>query len=99
MSRGNAVLGRSTIVPPSLYVKRSADHQLAEIIEEMGRPGYILVARQMGKTNLLLNMKREQEACGKLVYYFDLSNRFDTVRGFFRNVIDVILESLDEHYP
>ena len=44
-----------TIVPDNLYVERKADIQLHNIIEAMQRPGYVLVSRQMGKTNLLLN--------------------------------------------
>ena len=50
-----------TIIPPELYVIREADKQLRNVLHDMGRPGYILVARQMGKTNLLLNAKRELE--------------------------------------
>jgi len=82
----------STIVPSEMYVRRAADKQLEDIIDNMGRPGYVLVARQMGKTNLLLNMKREQEACGHLVYYVDLSVRHDTARGLFQSIIDGLLE-------
>jgi tetratricopeptide (TPR) repeat protein len=83
----------TTIIPPHLYVERSADRQLNNIIEEMGRPGYVLVARQMGKTNLLINMKRRREAKGDLVVYFDLSNRFANARALFRFIIDSILEA------
>ncbi len=83
-------LSASTIVPQQLYVERAADRQLRSIIAEMGRPGYILVARQMGKTNLLLNMKREQS--DSLVLYLDLSNRFASARSWFRNVIDRLME-------
>lgn len=38
-----------TIVPEQLYVERDADRQLKSIIDEMERPGYVLVSRQMGK--------------------------------------------------
>ncbi|MBV4538762.1 AAA-like domain-containing protein [Pseudomonas urmiensis] len=88
------VLAPATIIPAHLYVERSADRQLKTVIDEMGRPGYILVSRQMGKTNLLLNMKRNRSM--DLVVYFDLSNRFETARKFFRNIIDTILEMSPE---
>lgn len=87
----NRVLSPNTIIPADLYVERAADRQLQSVIDEMGRPAYILVARQMGKTNLLLNMKRNRQ--DDFVVYFDLSNRFETARGFFRNIIDTIIES------
>jgi hypothetical protein len=48
----------STIIPSDLYVDRAADRQLRQIISDMGRPGYVLVARQMGKTNLLLHAQQ-----------------------------------------
>lgn len=83
----------TTIIPPELYVKRNADYQLREVIQDMGRPGYILVARQMGKTNLLLNAKRTLESENDIFAYIDLSNRFETDRECFRNIIDIILES------
>ena len=65
-----------TIIPPEFYVKRDADRQLLNIIEDMGRPGYVLVSRQMGKTNLLLNAKREAESLDDIFVYIDLSNPF-----------------------
>jgi tetratricopeptide (TPR) repeat protein len=83
----------TTIIPSHLYVERAADRQLDRIIEEMGRPGYVLVARQMGKTNLLINMKRRREKLGDLVFYFDLSTRFEDSRSLFRFIIDSIIES------
>ena|ERR1700677_3638884 len=82
-----------TIIPKELYVSRAADRQTDDIVEGMGRPGYVLVARQMGKTNLLINLKRNREAKGDIVLYLDLSNRVESSRGFFRNVIDIALES------
>jgi tetratricopeptide (TPR) repeat protein len=85
-----------TIVPEDLYVERAADRQLREIVGDMGRPGYVLVARQMGKTNLLLHMKRQQ--VNSHVLYFDLSSRFASARHWFRNIIDGLLESLQEQY-
>ncbi len=69
-------LTASTIISPELYVHREADRQLDSAIEEMGRPPYVLVARQMGKTNLLINMKRDRSKKGDIVVYFDLSARF-----------------------
>src|SRR3954452_19790098 len=83
----------TTIIPPNLYVERAADRQLDNIIEQMGRPGYVLVARQMGKTNLLINMKRNRQAKGDVVHYFDLSTRFDDARALFRYFIDTIISA------
>ena len=80
-----------TIIPDHLYVERAADRQLRTVIDDMGRPAYILVSRQMGKTNLLINMKRER--INDIVLYLDLSNRFDSARKWFRNVIDSLLDS------
>lgn len=87
------MLRARTIVPDNLYVDRDADRQLANVIEEMGRPGYVLVARQMGKTNLLLRMKRRRESCGELAVYIDLSIGFSDSRGLFRHLIDSLLEA------
>lgn len=87
-------LPRSTIIPTTLYVERAADRQLKSIIEDMGRPGYVLVARQMGKTNLLIHMKRTRTE--DLVLYKDLSSQFETPRAFFRDIIESILESFPE---
>jgi len=87
-------LPRSTIIPTSLYVERAADRQLKSIVEDMGRPGYVLVARQMGKTNLLIHMKRTR--VHDLVLYKDLSSQFETPRAFFRDIIDSLLESFPE---
>ena len=42
-------LKKYTSIPPHLYVNRKADEQLNRIVDEMQRPGYVLVARQMGK--------------------------------------------------
>jgi tetratricopeptide (TPR) repeat protein len=84
-----------TIVPTELYVRRRADEQLAQIIKDMGRPGYVLVARQMGKTNLLLNARRESPVEDMFVY-LDVSNVFPDERSFFRNIIDVAVESMGD---
>jgi tetratricopeptide (TPR) repeat protein len=82
-----------TIIPSSLYVHRDADRQLRTIIEDMGRPGYVLVSRQMGKTNLLLNAKRELETNNDTFVYIDLSNQFDTARACFENIVDTVIET------
>ena len=55
------ILRKYTTIPNHLYVERNADKQLKNIIEEMERPGYVLVSRQMGKTNLLFNAIRKLE--------------------------------------
>lgn len=89
----NRVLRPTTIIPENLYVERAADRQLRQIVEDMGRPGYVLVARQMGKTNLLLSMKQKYEACGDIVLYIDLSNRFDSAHACLRNIIDIAIET------
>ncbi|KTC04677.1 hypothetical protein AO387_02345 [Pseudomonas syringae ICMP 11168] len=83
------------IVPEELYVTRRADAQLNQIIEDMGRPGYVLVARQMGKTNLLLNAKRHTDSSDDCFAYIDVSNMFPDLRAFFRNIIDTIIFSRD----
>ena len=88
------VLRRSTIIPIDLYIERAADRQLKSIVDEMGRPGYVLVARQMGKTNLLIHMKRTRSE--DLVLYKDLSAQFETARAFFRDLIDSLLESFED---
>ncbi|MEO7495414.1 MAG: AAA-like domain-containing protein [Massilia sp.] len=85
------------IVPSELYVERAADRQLRAIIEDMGRPGYVLVARQMGKTNLLIHMKNER--VHDIVLYHDLSIRFDSARQWFRNLIDNLMEGFGEKFP
>ncbi|MGB6095049.1 MAG: AAA-like domain-containing protein [Comamonas thiooxydans] len=82
-----------TIVPQTLYVERAADRQVESIIENMGRPGYVLVARQMGKTNLLLNAKKKRENSKEIFTYLDVSNPFPDVRSFFRNIVDLTLET------
>ncbi|BCD88577.1 hypothetical protein PSm6_49840 [Pseudomonas solani] len=81
------------IVPKELYVTREADRQLRQIVEDMGRPGYVLVSRQMGKTNLLLNAKRDFDSNDNCFCYLDVSNSFSDLRSFFRNIIDIILIS------
>ena len=85
-----------TIVPEQLYVERDADRQLKSIIDEMERPGYVLVSRQMGKTNLLIHAKDNYENDREVYVYVDFSTVDDlTERDFFRNVIDTAIET---HY-
>lgn len=86
------ILKKYTTIPMSLYVTREADKQLKQIIEDMQRPGYVLVARQMGKTNLLFHAKRTLESADRLFIYVDLSNHFSTDRECYRNIVDSITE-------
>ena len=90
------ILKKYTNIPEQLYVSRSADDQLKMIIEDMQRPGYVLVARQMGKTNLLLNAKRKLESSSRIFTYVDMSNVFETERECYRNIIDNIIETHEE---
>lgn len=90
------VLWPRTIIPAELYVERKADKQLAQIMSDMGRPGYILVARQMGKTNLLINAKRKYSTGSNIIVYIDLSNRYETDRLCFRSIIDTILSTNED---
>ena len=85
-------LKKYTSIPQHLYVDRIADEQLKRIVDEMQRPGYVLVARQMGKTNLLFNAKRTLENSNRLFVYVDLSNVFKYERECYRNIIDTIIE-------
>lgn len=85
-----------TIIPSGLYVERSADAQLQRIVLDMGRPGYILVSRQMGKTNLLLNAKRVLGNSVDKFLYLDVSNTFPEIQQFFRNIVDIIVEAYPE---
>lgn len=88
------VLRSHTIVPQNLYVTRQADRQLKKILEDKGRPGYVLVSRQMGKTNLLLNARRESQSASNHFIYLDISNNFPNLSSFFRNIIDVAIDTL-----
>lgn len=60
-------------IPLDYYVERAADTQLRNIITDMARPGYVLVARQMGKTNLLLHTKEICQSDKELYVYLDFS--------------------------
>ena len=63
-----------TIVPDEYYVERFADRQIVNVINDMGRPGYVLVARQMGKTNLLLHTKAKMQSDRNVFVYIDFSS-------------------------
>ncbi|WP_020168196.1 MULTISPECIES: AAA-like domain-containing protein [Methylotenera] len=93
-STDTKVLKSYTIVPQSLYVARQADRQLRKILEDKGRPGYVLVSRQMGKTNLLLNARREFKSFTNHFIYLDISNNFPDLSSFFRNIIDVAIDNM-----
>lgn len=90
------ILKPYTIIPLDLYVHRDADRQIRNIIKDMGRPGYVLVSRQMGKTNLLINAKRELEDSHNIFVYIDLSNTFYSSKECFENIINTILETNQE---
>lgn len=86
-------LANLTIIPDELYVERSADTQLRRVIDDMGRPAYVLVARQMGKTNLLLHAKRSYQGPLDLFVYLDVSNPLETVSEFFNSIIDAMIDT------
>lgn len=86
-------LSAQTIIPNNLYVERKADRQVESILLNMGRPGYVLVARQMGKTNLLLHARRKFQGSDTIFAYLDVSNKFPDLRSFLRNIIDTIVET------
>ncbi|WP_374074185.1 AAA-like domain-containing protein [Bdellovibrio bacteriovorus] len=85
------ILHPTTIIPPELYVEREADRQLIDIISHAGRPGYILVSRQMGKTNLLLHVKQKMENIDNIFVYVDLSVKFDNASDCFRNIVETLV--------
>lgn len=87
-----------TIVPDNLYVERRADKQLHDIIESMQRPGYVLVSRQMGKTNLLLRAKRKWENADDLYVYIDMSNVDETEKECFESLIDTAIDTHEETF-
>ncbi len=85
-----------TIVPDSLYVERKADLQLHGIVEAMQRPGYVLVSRQMGKTNLLLRAKRKWENSRDVYVYIDMSNIDETEKECFQSLIDTAIDTHED---
>lgn len=81
-----------TIVPNAYYVERDADRQIRSIIDDMGRPGYVLVARQMGKTNLLLHTKSCLEDEKNIFVYVDFTTvNEDNERDCFQTIIDTAI--------
>jgi tetratricopeptide (TPR) repeat protein len=82
-----------TVIPNGLYVERDADRQLLANLSTMGRPAYILVARQMGKTNLLLHAKHVVDDGDNKVVYVDLSIGFGDERDCFRRIVDCALQT------
>lgn len=88
------ILQSYPIVPPSLYVERDADRQIRQVIQSMTRPGYILVARQMGKTNLLMHTKDVLEDERNIFTYIDFtSTLFETESECYDEIIDITLET------
>lgn len=86
----------SAIIPDELYVQRDADRKLKEVILRMSKPAYISVARQMGKTNLLIQTKRTLQNEEHRYVYIDITNKFDTAQDCFRYIVNQILNSNDE---
>ena len=85
------ILKKYKTIPEHLYVERDADKQLKIIIEDMESPGYVLVARQMGKTNLLLNAQRIMNNENRCFVYIDLSNTFENEKELYRGIIKNII--------
>ena len=76
-----------------MYVERAADMQIKRIIAEMARPGYVLVARQMGKTNLLLHTKDLLQDNKNIFVYIDFSIMSNyTERECLNTLIDTAIE-------
>lgn len=83
----------SARVPREMYIEREADSQLQRIIRDMARPGYVLVARQMGKTNLLLHTKDLLENETDIFVYVDFSTMSDyTEQECLNFMIDTAIE-------
>jgi len=86
----------SAIIPNELYVQRDADRKLKEVILRMSKPAYISVARQMGKTNLLIQTKRALQNETNRYVYIDITNKFETAQDCFRYIVNQILNSNEE---
>lgn len=83
----------SARVPKELYIERRADLQIRRIIRDMARPGYVLVARQMGKTNLLLHTKDLLQDDDNIFVYVDFSTMGDfSERECLNYLIDTAIE-------
>jgi tetratricopeptide (TPR) repeat protein len=90
------ILQPFTIIPDHLYVERDADRQIESIITHMQRPGYVLVSRQMGKTNLLVRAKRKFNSADLRFIYIDLSLKGERERDCFHNIVDTIFETNED---
>lgn len=86
----------SAIIPDDLYVQRDADRKLKDVIQRMSKPAYISVARQMGKTNLLIQTKRSLQNEINRYVYIDITNKFETVKDCFRYIVNQILNSNED---
>ncbi|SKC65750.1 AAA-like domain-containing protein [Ohtaekwangia koreensis] len=86
-------LYNNAIIPDDLYVHRDADRKLREIILRMSKPAYVSVARQMGKTNLLIQTKRALENENSRYVYIDITNKFESAQDCFRYIINQILNA------
>jgi len=86
----------SAIIPDELYVLRDADRKLKEVILRMSKPAYISVARQMGKTNLLIQTKRALQNETNRYVYIDITNKFETAQDCFRYIVNQILNSNED---
>jgi hypothetical protein len=83
----------SAQVPRDQYIERSADSQIRRIINDMARPGYVLVARQMGKTNLLLHAKDVLQTPKEIFVYVDFSTLSDySEQECLNHLIDTAIE-------
>lgn len=86
----------SAIIPDDLYVQRDADRKLKEVLLRMSKPAYISVARQMGKTNLLIQTKRSLQNDTNKYIYIDLTNKFESSQDCFRYIINQIINSNED---
>jgi|GEM_PF-1675545 len=90
------ILYSSAIVSDELYVERYADRKLQDVIKRMSKPAYISVARQMGKTNLLIHAKRALENENNRYVYIDVTSDFKTAQDCFRYIVNQILNSNED---
>ena len=82
------------IVPHNLYVERDADNQIAMVVNRLSKPGYVLCARQMGKTNLLMHTKDIFENDRNVFSYIDLTSVLcNTESECYDEIIDIIIDS------
>jgi hypothetical protein len=77
-----------------MYINRMADEQITHVINDMARPGYVLVSIQMGKTNLLLHTKDTMQDATHVFVYID----FSTMSGYdekecLNTIIDTAIET------